>query len=112
MASDYLLLNDCSNHGRWQCDDTCQRPEMVPAVAAPAAVDIFMIKCCTNIEFAPYCVAEGLNKPRKQQGEGAMSNIAIWMGLGLAVTFVLLATGVFDRLLTRIEQDDPARRMK
>ena len=41
-----------------------------------------------------------------------MSNIAIWMGLGLAVPFVLLATGVFDRLLTRIEQDDSARKMK
>lgn len=41
-----------------------------------------------------------------------MSNIAIWMGLGLAITFVLLATGVFDRLLTRIEQDDSARKMK
>tara|TARA_B100000929_G_scaffold129377_1_gene102455 strand:- start:1084 stop:1251 length:168 start_codon:yes stop_codon:yes gene_type:complete len=32
------------------------------------ALDIFMIKCCTSIEFTPYCVAEGLKKPRKQQG--------------------------------------------
>jgi hypothetical protein len=32
------------------------------------ALDIFMIKCCTKIEFTPYCVAEGLKKPRKQQG--------------------------------------------
>ncbi|WP_277876236.1 hypothetical protein [Cobetia sp. AM6] len=38
-----------------------------------------------------------------------MSNIAIWMGLGLAITFVLLASGTFDRLLTRIEQEDSAR---
>lgn len=41
-----------------------------------------------------------------------MNSIAIWMSLGLAVTFVLLATGVFDRLLTRIEHDDATRNME